>query len=288
MSKKFSLLIVLFASFLMLSANGCGFISQNSILENSGNFKSLEEPEKTLTDLTNANKVSESSMNFAQRGHILMTLGRLEEARNDLKKAVEIDSKFPVPAGIYDYVCCLASLKHYKDVLECTVNEDLNEPVINNYVTARTLALANFDQNEKALQAAVQATDQAYDPDPRLYYLQAQLLRKLGKEEEAKRILNIATLSYPETIVMKSGKRMSPLTTPLYADCIEQFLKLNNPNRALGTVSLANVLGERSLRITVLESIARAKMDNPQNIPKAQKLIETEKQFWKSLKSSIL
>ncbi|MBP7860778.1 hypothetical protein KA183_03780 [bacterium] len=288
MNKKFSSLIVLCICFMMLTASGCGFISQNSILENSGNFKSLEEPEKTLTDLTNANKVSESSMNFAQRGHILMTLGRLEEARNDLKKAVEIESKFPVPAGIYDYVCCLASLKQYKDVLECTVSESSNAPSINNYVTAKTLALANFDQNDKALQAAARATDQAYDPAPRLYYLQAQLLRKLGKEDEAKRILNIATLSYPETIVMKSGKRMSPLTTPLYADCVEQFLKLNNPNRALGTASLANVLGERSLRMTVLEAIARAKMDNPQNIPKAQKLIESEKQFWKTLKSSSL
>lgn len=97
------------------------------------------------------------------------------------------------------------------------------------------------------------------------------------------RILNIATLIYPDAVKMKSGKRVSPLTTPLYTDCADLYLQLGRPDRAIQTIILADVLGERSVRISVIEALAKAKTNQNSELEKTEKTIATERQFWLSL-----
>lgn len=85
---------------------------------------------------------------------------------------------------------------------------------------------------------------------------------------------------------MKSGKRIAPITTPLYADCAEMFLKLEKPERAIQTIALANILGEQSVRTDLLKAASLSKLNISGATARAEKAIESERQFWKKLKAS--
>lgn len=261
--------------------------SQSAALnDKASSYKLQGDLEKALREYKTIAKNTESNSALIAEGNTLMTLGRFEEAQLALKQACEQNFYSTKSSSIFDYILCLTALKRFE---ECAQNIERCNGEFDrqsDFVAARAITLMEQNSNEEALLRLEHYCRQA-EPEARIFYLRALNLKKLKREDEAKRILNIATLIYPEPLIMKSGKRMSPLTTPLYADCADLFIKLNRPDRAAQTVALADVLGERSVRMTVLEAEARSKMNSTQSLSKAEKLIATEKQFWKDLKSSI-
>ncbi len=297
---KLKLALILLSLPLILDLSSCGSTqvseapdidldktSQSAALnDKASSYKLQGDLEKALSEYKTIAKNTESNSALITEGNTLMTLGRFEEAQLPLKQACEQNFYNTKSSALCDYILCLTALKKYE---ECAKNIERSNGVFDrdgDFVAARALTLLERNSAEEALLRLEQYCRQA-EPEARIYYLRALILKKLKREDEAKRILNIATLIYPNPIIMKSGKRMSPITTPLYADCTELFIKLNRPDRAAQTVALADVLGERSVRITILDAEARAKLKSTQSLSKAESLIATEKQFWNNLKSSI-
>lgn len=296
--KKLLSSIVLLSS-LIMALSSCAKVDLNSEDTSASNGKSgtaaqydkaalyLQQGklEKALTEYKTITKNSESNRALLSEGNVLMTLGRFEEALLPLKEACEQNSYTPKSSfAMCDFIICLTALKKYDEALKNVERCGSEFDRYSDFVVSRALSLMALNRDEEALLRLEQLCRDTNDTDARSYYLRAVALRKLKRTDEAKRVLNIATLIYPEAIKMKSGKRMSPITTPLYADCAELFIQLDRPDRAVQTIALADVLGERGVRMTVLDSLARAKMGEKTNLQKAEKLIATEKQFWKDLK----
>jgi len=242
------------------------------------------ELEKALNHYKILSRTSKSSSAYSSEGNLLMTLGRFEEALAVLKKACDEDpDESRKSYAICDYIFCLTALKRYEEALEHIEKCQRQFDQYNDFVSARAVCLLALNRNEEALLRLEQFCRDNGDPEARIYYLRAVALKRLKREAESKRILNIATLIYPHIFVMKSGKRIAPTTTPLYADCAEIFLLQDKPERVSGTIALAEVLGESSLRMTVLNAIAQSKLNKTDQIAKAETLIETERHFWDSL-----
>lgn len=262
-------------------------LSRKTTVENNdkaANYKLQGDLEKALSEYKLIAKNTESDSSLISEGNTLMTLGRFEEACLPLKNACEKNSFNPKSFALCDYILCLTALKKYDEALKNIDRCGTEFNAYSDFVATRAFCLMALNRNEEALLRLEQLSRDNPDLDARTYYLRSILLKKLNRLPEAKRALNIATLIYPDAIKMKSGKRLSPITTPLYADCAELFLKLDRPDRAVQTVALADVLGERGVRMQVVDSIARAKIGNNENLQKTESLIEKEKQFWKDLK----
>ncbi len=296
------LLLSRMTSFLLLVLILSSCTQQNSNVENeedpqkiadrltnqARNFESQGELEKALVTYTAVAQFSKSAEALNAQGNMLMTLGRFEEAIVPLKKACEATSyKTKNSFFVCDYIFCLTALKKHEEALACIDKCERAFDQYNDFVAARAVSLMALKRDEEALLRLEQFCRDNGEPDARIYYLRALALKKLKREAESKRILNIATLIYPAVFVMKSGKKLAPITTPLYADCAEIFLKLDKPERAVQTIALADVLGEHSVRTDLLKAASLSKLKKSGEIAKAEKTIESERQFWNKLKASI-
>jgi tetratricopeptide (TPR) repeat protein len=292
---------ILIAGFLPFSVllSSCAKQSANSGNEESSdkevatlndqarNYKQEGQLEKALDNYLAVSQFSKSGAALNAQGNMLMTLGRFEEAIVPLQKACEATSyETENSFFVCDYIFCLTALKRYEEALACIDKCDRAFDQYNDFVAARAVSLMALNRDEEALLRLEQFCRDNGDPDARIYYLRALALKKLKREAESKRILNIATLIYPAVLVMKSGKRIAPITTPLYADCAEMFLKLEKPERAIQTIALANILGEQSVRTDLLKAASLSKLNISGATARAEKAIESERQFWKKLKAS--
>lgn len=298
--KKLCTAIILYSIPLLLLITGCSKLENNStetaqediapeqnvgeVNYQASNFKLNGNLEKALEAYRSISKLSKSNQALNNEANTLMTLGRFEEAYQLLKAACDDNSSdIQSPMNLCDYILCLTALKKYKEALRLIeqCNSDVNK---NSDITAaRAICLVALNRDEEALLRLQQACRENADPDARIYYLRSLVLKNLKKDAEAKRILNIATLIYPTAVKMKSGKNVAPLTTPLYADCADLYLQLGRPDRALQTISLAEVLGERSVRMSVVKALAQANTKQKNELETARRTIETERQFWLSL-----
>jgi tetratricopeptide (TPR) repeat protein len=259
-----------------------------SLNDQARNYKQEGQLEKALVNYLAVSRSSKSAEALNAQGNMLMTLGRFEEAIVPLKKACEATSyKTKNSFFVCDYIFCLTALKRHEEALACIDKCERAFDQYNDFVAARAVSLMALKRDEEALLRLEQFCRDNGEPDARIYYLRALALKKLKREAESKRILNIATLIYPAVFVMKSGKKLAPTTTPLYADCAEIFLKLDKPERAVQSIALADVLGEHSVRTDILKAASLSKLNRSGEIAKAEKIIESERQFWNTLKTSI-